>query len=151
MKKTLVLTALALFCSLQVQAQSLKYKFECKGATAEGVQTVFSIDEIGNKDSWDSLTASVFTHHKDQKSLLCEEAWIAGRKGAVIDDGLGLENDLYIECGGERANEVYYRILLNKIAAGSYEGAFHVGEGLAPFGIARFGGSQALTCVKVQK
>lgn len=151
MKKTLVVTALAVFCSLHVEARMLKQKFECQGTTAQGGQAVFSIDEIGNKDSWDSLTANVFTHHQDQKSILCEEAWIAGRHGSLIDDGLGIEGDLYVECVGERAHEVYYRILLNKISDSAYEGTFHVGEGLAPFGIARFGGSQSLTCVKVQK
>ncbi|MNL13096.1 hypothetical protein D3C87_1339870 [compost metagenome] len=151
MKKTFVLAALAVFCSLHVEARILKHKIECQGKTANGVSASFSIDQIGNKDSWDSVTASVFSHTGDQRSLLCEEAWVSGRQGTEVDDSFGVDKDLYIECAGERSNEVYYRFLLNKISDSSYEGTFHVGEGLAPFGIARFGGSQPLTCVRVQK
>lgn len=151
MHRSLTLIALILLGSWQTQAGMLKHRIDCEGVSAQGEPVQFSVDQIGNKDSWDTVTANVYASKAEQKTLLCEEAWFAGRQGIVIDDDIGIENDLYVECGGERANEVHYRISLNKTGEQSYSGTFEVGEGLSPFGISRFGGTQSLTCTKVQK
>lgn len=151
MNKSFILAMATVLCSFGAEARMFKYKIACSGKASDGSAATILIDRIGNKDSWDSVTASVFTHKDGKQSLLCEEAWLTGRKGASIDDGFGVDNDLYIECTGERANEVYYRLMLDKKTEGIYQGSFQVGEGIAPFGISRFGGSLDLTCVKVQK